>query len=291
MVLKIKDIFQVAAAFAVPLFAIEILHAWRTYRGQNSILDEIHRQSRKRRKSGSKSKKRRFGFSSKDKSKSYEHNDNTSSSKSKSRMTTINEQSGENTQNSQNSSKQKTYGFSESEIHLASTSQIKSNSKEYNNMKQKITREYPQTCPEEVTETEESSDQEDDYSVSQSENVTQSDSELDTRGSKEHGQGDSPYKQNSHSKKNNSTISDALFFPEKSKQPPCKDYYFTGGCPRRNCTESHDMNSGIGKLVNYIFRTRDCIDVCQYTVTSSFLADAILARHRLGFGFWRIIHN
>jgi len=85
-----------------------------------------------------------------------------------------------------------------------------------------------------------------------------------------------------NNKKTSEKISDALFFPETNKKPPCKDFYFYNDCQKRNCTESHSKDSSIGKLLNYIFRARDSIDVCQYAITSSFLADAILARHRLG---------
>lgn len=80
----------------------------------------------------------------------------------------------------------------------------------------------------------------------------------------------------------NKQNTDALFFPENFKKAPCRDYYFYNNCQKRNCTESHDLNSSVGKLLQFIFKSRDSIDICQYTVTSAFLADAILARYRLG---------
>lgn len=79
---------------------------------------------------------------------------------------------------------------------------------------------------------------------------------------------------------NNNVIQEALFFPEE--KPPCKDYHLNQNCHKRACTESHDTDSSIGRLAKYILLARDSIDVCQYSVTSSFLAEAILRRQKLG---------
>merc|ERR1712228_658905 len=77
-----------------------------------------------------------------------------------------------------------------------------------------------------------------------------------------------------------SGISDAIFFPQKD--PPCSQKLIYNNCTISRCEASHDTNSPIARLAKYILRTRDSIDICQYTISNSFLADAIQARHRVG---------
>lgn len=81
---------------------------------------------------------------------------------------------------------------------------------------------------------------------------------------------------------NNNKINDALFYPEESKRPPCKDYHLKQECHKRACTESHDLDSSIGRLARYILLARESIDVCQYSITNQFLTEAILRRYKLG---------
>lgn len=81
---------------------------------------------------------------------------------------------------------------------------------------------------------------------------------------------------------NNNKINDALFYPEESKRPPCKDYHLKQECQKRACTESHDLDSSIGRLARYILLARESIDVCQYSITNQFLTEAILRRYKLG---------
>lgn len=45
---------------------------------------------------------------------------------------------------------------------------------------------------------------------------------------------------------------------------------------------NNKVDSSIGQLARYILLARDSIDVCQYSITSSFLTEAILRRHHLG---------
>lgn len=81
---------------------------------------------------------------------------------------------------------------------------------------------------------------------------------------------------------NNNKVNQALFFPDDEKKPPCTSYHFKGNCEKRQCFESHNVDSSIGQLARYILLARDSIDVCQYSITSSFLTEAILRRHHLG---------
>jgi len=251
---RIRTVFQVAAFFTVPLFFIEVVHAWRTYRGTRSILD-FHRK-----KSKKYSKLERF----KKKRKVYE--ESLGKGRGDAQPSSTSKDTAKPKQPSQK------FGFSDTEM-LASPKRATG-----------ARETQPMTCPEEVTESETetgtgtgTADDSDDSVTIQEEAEVVEQNEADSTESRPQ-----PPRHPDQKPPKTVRISDALFFPEKSKKPPCKDYYFAGQCPRRNCTESHDINSAVGRLVSYIFRTRDCIDVCQYTITSSFLADAILARHRLG---------
>jgi len=180
---RLREIVQVAAAFAIPLFAVEFLHVWTMYRNKRIKRDKICKRSRSQRS-------------------------------------------------------------------------LKKNVTDVDLMQSKPNKSRPTSLH--------------NSSISSIESLT------------------TPQTQNSHLTAKQTKISinkqntDALFFPENFKKAPCRDYYFYNNCQKRNCTESHDLNSSVGKLLQFIFKTRDSIDICQYTVTSAFLADAILARYRLG---------
>jgi len=81
-------------------------------------------------------------------------------------------------------------------------------------------------------------------------------------------------------KKRASEISEAIFFPQA--EPPCSQKLIYNNCTISRCEASHDADSPIARLANYILRARDSIDICQYTISNSFLADAIQARHCVG---------
>lgn len=262
----IKDIIPIAAAFLVPLVGIEIISAWRNYSTRSLIQDQLKRQKIKDYKKKKKQQEKLSKY----------HKSQTQASKNPKTNSNLPGNLPDISEKSEGDHIPAPAGFTDGEVDRFLKNYEKSSKKQPN---------YPQTCPEETPSFEDTTNSE----IETDSKFICTSCKQPSQRHKDSGLGQSQESatQNSQNPANTSPpptekIADALFFPEHSKNPPCKDYYFAGTCPRRNCTESHDNNSGVGKLVNYIFKSRDSIDVCQYTITSGFLADAILARHRLG---------
>ena len=223
-----KDVLHIAAAFMIPLAAIEALQAWRTFRAVSEV-QGLHLNPKKK----SKNKQ------------------NKPSKNSNNHM-------NQNNDNNYQKTKSKRKIFQEKFLQKDKTSTK-------NRIDPKI--ENPELEADPITSSENNSF---------SSQTCDSESFIGPAGNN-----DTDNHNNNTSTKN---INEAIFFPELDKKPPCRDYYFHQKCQKRNCTESHDLNSSIGRLIMYIARSKSCIDVCQYTLSNKFLADAILARHRLGFG-------
>ena len=226
-----KDVLHIAAAFMIPLAAIEALQAWRTFRAVSEV-QGLHLNPKKK-----KSKNKQNKPSKNSNNHDMNQNNNYQKTKSKRKI------------------------FQEKFLQKDKTSTK-------NRIDPKI--ENPELEADPIT-----SSENDSFSsqTCDSENLIGPAGNNDTNNNT-----------STKNKQNNNNINEAIFFPELDKKPPCRDYYFHQKCQKRNCTESHDLNSSIGRLIMYIARSKSCIDVCQYTLSNKFLADAILARHRLGFG-------